>query len=69
MWRDIWRRKMLIEKKQSSILSVTGSITARDFDRILGYCEAITDAPGALLWAELMDAYSDANLVIAPHIA
>lgn len=55
-WCDLWRRKQRSRDSQP--------ITSYDFDKIIGHCEAVTDAPAALFWSELMDAYPEAKIVL-----
>jgi Sulfotransferase domain len=50
----------LFTRKQKS----TTKLTAEDFDRILGHCQAVTDQPACLLSLDLMDAYPEAKVII-----
>lgn len=55
-WRDLWHRKQQP--------SGSHTIRSQDFDKIIGHYEAVTDAPAALFWSELMDAYPKAKIVL-----
>ncbi|KAI0170987.1 hypothetical protein BJ166DRAFT_517482 [Pestalotiopsis sp. NC0098] len=39
-------------------------IKRADFDRVIGHCEAVTDAPACMFAEELMEAYPEAKIII-----
>ena len=40
------------------------NFTASDFDAVIGHCEAVSDLPCSALYAELIDAYPKARIIV-----
>ncbi|KAI9657375.1 MAG: hypothetical protein M1821_003056 [Bathelium mastoideum] len=70
-----WARLALARQKQqkrqqgssaspSSSITTEAYFSAANFDRALGHCGAITDAPGCFFATELVHAYPDAQVVL-----
>ncbi|KAK2603796.1 hypothetical protein QQS21_003998 [Conoideocrella luteorostrata] len=57
-----WTR--LIRKKWYGDKSGTASISAAEFDAVLGHCVAVTDIAASMFAVELIDAYPDAKVVL-----
>lgn len=53
VWVELWDKKCRGLK-----------LTAADFDRVLGHCEAVTELPGCIFAQELIQAYPDAKIII-----
>ena len=53
VWTQLWDAKTVPPTKK---------IGAVDFDKVIGNCEAVTDAPCCMFAKELVDAYPDAKV-------
>ncbi|KAI1810240.1 hypothetical protein GGS20DRAFT_568399 [Poronia punctata] len=52
-WVDLWK------------LKTSGQpIKRADFDRVIGHCEAVTDAPACMFYKELIEAYPEAKIIV-----
>lgn len=56
LWIDMADRKYSVQED--------ARVSIEDFDQVLGDCGAVTDMPCAAFWRELLDAYSDAQVVL-----
>jgi hypothetical protein len=52
-WVQLWSLKTSGKK-----------ITRADFDRVIGHCEAVTDAPACCFAEELVEAYPEAKIIV-----
>jgi hypothetical protein len=58
---DIWQEALAAKYRPSPKRK---PFETKDFDQVLGHCGAAGDAPCALLWRELMEAYPNAKLIL-----
>lgn len=54
MWNEAWDAKF--EGK--------GNFGRKDWDQLLGHCQAVTDVPCCVFWKELLEAYPDAKVIL-----
>lgn len=58
----LWKRWLEAKLAPSHGVAIPLDISAKEFDRVLGGCEAVTDAPCAVFGQELIRAYPEAKV-------
>jgi len=59
---DLWRQAFLAKFRGQG-----RPFEKKDWDQLLGYCQAVTDLPTSAFVPELLAAYPDAKLIITPR--